>query len=77
MSHQPIKPNLDQVLKELHDFRDFLMYIGSESCTIEELDEMYNHDIVITLRDHKVSVPFDAENYHNLLNLILIAIKEF
>ena len=80
MSHQPIKtikPDLNQVLKELHDFKNFLEYIGGESCPIEELDDMYNHDIVISLRDHKVSVPFNAENYNNLLDLILIAIKEF
>lgn len=71
---------MDDLTKQLSDlkaFKDYLDYIGSESCPLEELDDLYNRTINITLNGHIVHIPFDAENYHNLLNLITIAIKEF
>lgn len=58
------------------DFLEYLNIIGSETTTEEELDELYNKNVEIEFNHHKVSIPFDAVIYNELLNLITNIIKE-
>lgn len=59
------------------DFLEYLNIIGSESTTQEELDELYEKCVDIEFNHHKVSIPFDAVIYNELLNLITTIIKEY
>lgn len=61
---------------ELTDFLEYLNIIGSETTTEEELEELYNENVEIEFDHHKVSIPFDAVIYNELLNLITNIIKE-
>ena len=64
-------------LTEYKDFLEYLNIIGSESTTQEELDELYEEYVDIEFNHHKVSIPFDAVIYNELLNLITNIIKEY
>ena len=74
------QPNqLNQPNRPSQDYTDFLKYlniIGSETTTREELQELYNENVEIEFNHHKVSIPFDAVIYNELLNLITNIIKE-
>ena len=74
------QPNqLNQPNRPSQDYTDFLKYlniIGSETTTREELEELYNENVEIEFNHHKVSIPFDAVIYNELLNLITNIIKE-
>lgn len=61
---------------ELTDFLEYLNIIGSETTTEEELEELYKENVEIEFNHHKVSIPFDAVIYNELLNLITNIIKE-
>lgn len=70
---------LNQPNRPIQDYTDFLKYlniIGSETTTGEELEELYNENVEIEFNHHKVSIPFDAVIYNELLNLITNIIKE-
>ena len=61
--------------KALHSY---LLLIGSETTTEEELLHLYNSTFVhIDINGYSVSIPFDATIYNSLLNLIETQIKEF
>ena len=74
MANQPNQPNRQTA--ELTDFLEYLNIIGSETTTEEELEELYNENVEIEFNHHKVSIPFDAVIYNELLNLITNIIKE-
>ena len=74
MANQPNKPNRQTA--ELTDFLEYLNIIGSETTTEEELEELYKENVEIEFNHHKVSIPFDAVIYNELLNLITNIIKE-
>ena len=74
MANQPNKPNKQTA--ELTDFLEYLNIIGSETTTEEELEELYKENVEIEFNHHKVSIPFDAVIYNELLNLITNIIKE-
>lgn len=77
MANQPNQPNrLNRQTAELTDFLEYLNIIGSETTTEEELEELYNENVEIEFNHHKVSIPFDAVIYNELLNLITNIIKE-
>jgi hypothetical protein len=77
MANQPNKPNrLNRQTAELTDFLEYLNIIGSETTTEEELEELYKENVEIEFNHHKVSIPFDAVIYNELLNLITNIIKE-
>ena len=74
MENRPNRPN-----QQNQDYTDFLKYlniIGSETTTREELEELYNENVEIEFNHHKVSIPFDAVIYNELLNLVTNIIKE-
>lgn len=71
MANQP-----NRQTAELTDFLEYLNIIGSETTTEEELEELYNENVEIEFNHHKVSIPFDAVIYNELLNLITNIIKE-
>ena len=71
MANQPNKQTA-----ELTDFLEYLNIIGSGTTTEEELEELYNENVEIEFNHHKVSIPFDAVIYNELLNLITNIIKE-
>lgn len=76
MVNQQNKTNrLNRQKAELNDFLEYLYIIGSET-TEEELEELYNENVEIEFNHHKVSIPFDAVIYNELLNLITNIIKE-
>lgn len=77
MANQLNKPNIETKLTEYKDFLEYLNIIGSESTTEEELDELYEEYVDIEFNHHKVSIPFDAVIYNELLNLITTIIKEY
>lgn len=72
MANQPNKQTA-----ELTDFLEYLNIIGSETTTEEELEELYEEYVDIEFNHHKVSIPFDAVIYNELLNLITTMIKEY
>ena len=74
MANQPNKTNRQTA--ELTDFLEYLNIIGSETTTEEELEELYKENVEIEFNHHKVSIPFDAVIYNELLNLITNIIKE-
>ena len=74
MANQPNKPNKQTA--ELTDFLEYLNIIGSETTTEEELEKLYKENVEIEFNHHKVSIPFDAVIYNELLNLITNIIKE-
>ena len=74
MANQPNKTNRQTA--ELTDFLEYLNIIGSETTTAEELEELYKENVEIEFNHHKVSIPFDAVIYNELLNLITNIIKE-
>ena len=80
MVNRPNRPNQpNQPNRPTQDYTDFLKYlniIGSETTTREELEELYNENVEIEFNHHKVSIPFDAVIYNELLNLITNIIKE-
>lgn len=77
MVNQANQPNrLNRQTAELTDFLEYLNIIGSETITEEELEELYNENVEIEFNHHKVSIPFDAVIYNELLNLITNIIKE-
>lgn len=77
MANQANQPNrLNRQTAELTDFLEYLNIIGSETTTEEELEELYNENVEIEFNHHKVSIPFDAVIYNELLNLITNIIKE-
>ena len=67
---------LNKQTAELTDFLEYLNIIGSETTTEEELEELYKENVEIEFNHHKVSIPFDAVIYNELLNLITNIIKE-
>lgn len=71
MVNQPNRPN-----QSYTDFLEYLNIIGSETTTEEELEELYNENVEIEFNHHKISIPFDAVIYNELLNLITNIIKE-
>ena len=75
MANQPNQPNKQTA--ELTDFLEYLNIIGSETTTEEELEELYKENVEIEFNHHKVSIPFDAVIYNELLNLITTIIKEY
>lgn len=77
MANRTIKPISETKLTEYKDFLEYLNIIGSESTTQEELDELYKEYVDIEFNHHKVSIPFDAVIYNELLNLITTIIKEY
>lgn len=77
MANRTIKPTSETKLTEYKDFLEYLNIIGSESTTQEELDELYEEYVDIEFNHHKVSIPFDAVIYNELLNLITTIIKEY
>ena len=77
MANRTIKPTSETKLTEYKDFLEYLNIIGSESTTQEELDELYEEYVDIEFNHHKVSIPFDAVIYNELLNLITTMIKEY
>lgn len=77
MANQPNQPNQsNRQTAELTDFLEYLNIIGSETTTEEELEELYKENVEIEFNHHKVSIPFDAVIYNELLNLITNIIKE-
>lgn len=76
-ANRPNRPNSETKLTEYKDFLEYLNIIGSESTTQEELDELYEECVEIEFNHHKVSIPFDAVIYNELLNLITTIIKEY
>ena len=70
-TNQPNRPS-----QSYTDFLEYLNIIGSETTTEEELEELYNKNVEIEFNHHKVSIPFDAVIYNELLNLITNIIKE-
>ena len=75
-ANKPNRPNSETKLTEYKDFLEYLNIIGSESTTQEELEELYKENVEIEFNHHKVSIPFDAVIYNELLNLITNIIKE-
>lgn len=71
------QPNSDTKLTEYKNFLEYLNIIGSESTTQEELDELYEKCVEIEFNNHKVSIPFDAVIYNELLHLITTMTKEY
>lgn len=71
------RANSDTKFIEYTNFLEYLNLIGSDSITMEELDELYEEYIEIEFNHHKVSIPFDSVVYHELLNLITTIIKEY
>ena len=56
----------------------YLLLLGSETTTEEELLAHYNSSFVhIDLDGYSVSIPFDATIYNSLLTLLETQIKEF
>lgn len=76
MANQLKRPISENRLTEYKDFLEYLNIIGSESTTQEELDKLYEEYVDIEFNHHKVSIPFDAVIYNELLNLITNNIKE-
>jgi hypothetical protein len=77
MANQANQPNkLNRQTAELTDFLEYLNIIGSKTITEEELEELYNENVEIEFNHHKVSIPFDAVIYNELLNLITNIMKE-
>ena len=58
-------------------FREYLLQIGSESTTEEELERLYTTNVVINVDNYEVFIPFDATIYNELLKLIEKVIEEF
>lgn len=73
-TNQPNRPNSPN--QSYTDFLEYLIHIGSETTTLKELEELYNKNIEIEFNRHRVSIPFDAVIYNELLNLITNIIKE-
>ena len=75
MANQLNRPNqLNHWTTELTDFLEYLNSINT--INTEELEELYNENVEIEFNHHKVSIPFDAVIYNELLNLITNIIKE-
>ena len=58
------------------DFSDYLDYIGSKSCPREELEDLHEQTVDISLNGHNIYIPFSAEVYKALVSLVEAAIKE-
>lgn len=70
-------PNTPNTPDELINFLNYLYVVGSETTTLEELDELYEKNVCIEFNGHKVEIPFDAVIYNELINLISNIIKEW
>lgn len=76
-TNQPNRPNRPNSPNQSYtDFLEYLNIIGSETTTEEELEELYKENVEIEFNHHKVSIPFDAVIYNELLNLITNIMKE-
>ena len=75
--NRPNQPNrLNRLSQDYTDFLEYLNIIGSETTTEEKLEELYNKNVEIEFNHHKVSIPFDAVIYNELLNLMTKIVKE-
>lgn len=76
MSKLMFKIKVKRLIKSLKRLHDLLGYIGSESCSEEELEFLYSQSIQVKFLGHRVNIPFSAEVYHSLVNLVETAEKE-
>ena len=60
----------EETIQQLEQFRTFLTDLCSETTTEDELESLYNENIVITLKDHSLTIPFEALSYNNLATFI-------
>lgn len=60
----------EETIQQLEQFRTFLTDLCSETTTEDELESLYDENIVITLKDHRVTIPFEALSYNNLVDFI-------
>lgn len=64
-------------LQKLKEFRDYLLQIGSESTSEEELEQLYNETVSIVFNDRVITTNFCSEVYLSLLSLVENLIKEY
>jgi hypothetical protein len=61
----------------IKNFSEYLDILGSEVTTLDELQAAYEHPIIISHNGHTLEVPFSAQLYLSLVNLVNIAKEEF
>lgn len=64
-------------LAELIEFKRWYDNLINEYTTDDELDQLYESEIEITIAGRTIKLNFDAENYNNLEHLLKRAIEEF
>ena len=69
--------NLFTAAMRIKEFSEYLDILGSEVTTLDELQAAYEHPIIISHNGHTLEVPFSAQLYHSLVNLVNIAKEEF
>ena len=55
---------------QLNELKDYLITIGSESTTEQELEELYDKYIDIEFDNRTIRIPFDAVSYDALIDLL-------
>lgn len=76
--HSITPPNEHPQLTSYRALHSYLLLLGSEVITEEELRHHYDNTLVhISIDGYSVSIPFDATIYNSLLSLIETQIKEF
>jgi hypothetical protein len=61
---------------QLTDFANYLAILNSNATTIDELQAAYEHPIIIKHNGYELQVPFSAELYHILVQLVNKAMEE-
>lgn len=62
-------------MEQLQKFRAYLESINEYS--LEQLDTLYETDIIITVGGNRCKIPFCAEIYYKICEVVDTAIEEF
>ncbi len=69
--------DIEKYKKQIEDFRQHLLTIGSETTTDDELDYYYDKtQFSIAHDNHNVSILFDAVSYNAILDAIEQILEE-
>ena len=72
MANQPNHPNLYHSLKAFQEYLDYIQTGIPES----ELEDLYDEPISIEFNGHSVTIPFNADTFDSLYDLVTTALME-
>lgn len=69
--------NSDKQLQEIKDFQQWHDNLVNIDTTDEELDELYNKEYTLTIAGRSIKLPYDADTFNHINDLLKNVIKEW